>query len=209
MGDGRVEKHLRYIECGYRPHIPKMEDYRCIICLEGSVELRRLCSGCNESRVCQGCLNYVMENGFQDQVSNCPICKRPTTFQYEPVLRPTAQLLTSGLWYFLGLPVTPWKHFALMYATYNLCRGLCVRQDKTTENSPRSLVMKWNIYMRVIHIPYFLYLVFSGGRGSEKGFDSNSEDEILNEYLIGHFVTPLTVGLMIWIYKTVRRVLGR
>lgn len=178
-----------------------MMDLRCIICLEDSVELRRLCIGCNESRVCQDCLLYALQNGFQDRVSNCPICKRPTAFHFHPVLSPTAQILTSGLWYLLGFSITPWKHFALMYGTYNLYRRFCIRQDRQTENSPRTLVLKWNICMGFIHIPYFLYLMLSR--------EQFSEDEILNRYLIGHFATPLAFGLLIWIYKTIKGVLGR
>lgn len=181
-----------------------MTDHRCIICLETfspTTELRRICPECNESRICQGCLNYVFEHGFEDQVSNCPICKRPTNYHFEPVLRPTLQFSTVGVWWWFGFPLTPWKVLTVMYVMYNLVRGLCVRQDRVTENSPRTLTVKWNVCMGIIHVPYFLYLFLPR--------DRSSEDVLLSEYCLCHIVSPLMFGLMIWIHKTASGLLGR
>lgn len=180
-----------------------MTDRRCIICLESGSEgpeLRRLCPGCAESLVCRGCLSYVLENGFEDQISNCPICKRPTGFHFEPVLQPTFQILTCILWYVRDLEVSPWKIFSLMFATYNLYRSLCIRQDRQNENSPRTLKLKWSILMSVIHVPYFLYFFPR---------TSVSEDTVLNEYLICQFGIPVVFGTLIWIYKTAKGMIRR
>lgn len=178
-----------------------MTTQKCIICLEElpSHRIRKICRTCNESYICNECIQSSLENGHEDLLSNCPICNTPTDFHHIPSLSLGFQLLTVAVWWLRGFSLIPWKVIPLLHTLYTIFSNLCIRQDRTTDNSPRTLRLKWKILMTMIHTPYIFYLlVFPKA--------SDGEDGYLSEYFLFHVFVPTITGFLIWAYRKFARV---
>lgn len=175
--------------------------FRCISCLDDFSEqdLKKLCTRCNESRVCKDCLQFMSENNFIDQLSNCPLCQQPTNFHFKPFFIPRFQILTPLFWYAMGMRIVVWKTLVVLYCLYQVMRRLCIRGNTTEASNPRILVKKWNIISAVIHIPYYLYVYY---QSKSLGYGDN-EDIYLSDYTLSHIFSPLLVAVFFWVHKKI------
>jgi hypothetical protein len=169
----------------------KMET--CIICLEEfpHTQVKKICLNCRESAICGGCRKSVVESGHLEILSNCPVCKIPTSFAFNPDFSPAFHFLTGMIWCVSRLSPPTWKTATTLYMTYNVGKSIILKH--TTEH-PAEKVKGWNILNFVTHVPYIVYDLFTYTRPSE-------EEATLNTYLTFQVATPIVLAGCIWAYK--------
>lgn len=173
----------------------------CIVCLDdkNGNEMKRLCTICRETSVCGDCRRSIVEAGHHEMLSNCPICRSPTNFHFNPELIPVYQILTMLLWSGTGWVSTLWKSSGVLYVSYSILRALSMKTNAMAESHPSEITRKWNILNFVIHVPYFMFETFM----RIKGYNS-TEDHTLNGYLLYQIISPPMFVSSIWVFRKIR-----
>lgn len=172
----------------------------CIVCLEENPEnMKRLCTICRETSVCKDCRKNIIQSGHHEMLSNCPICRSPTNFNFKPELIPTYQILTMLIWSLTGWVKTIWKSSSVLYVSYSVLRILTMKTDVMAESHPSEITRKWNILNFVIHIPYFMFETFM----RFKGYNS-TDDHTLDSYLLYQVVSPPLFVSTVWVLRKIR-----
>lgn len=169
----------------------------CFICLDEEdvhEPFTRLCSTCLESKICPKCERDAYSNFLSnpDVVSNCPICRRPssTGLKSEKLfLFSYWHPLVYINWLFLELRAPLWQCILILFLSSSFLSGIVRRMSLRKRNElPSTVFKRFKILSLIIHLPYIASLWCLRGIGDDVDF-------VFDLYIVSHLIFPSALFL--------------
>jgi hypothetical protein len=130
----------------------------------------------------------------------CPICRN--VIQNQNLLK--TKLISVwhpfmlGLWWYMGVDIPVWQQTLVSITSYEYISRACRAINETSDQGrPSSLIKRWHILNKIIHIPYLMYLWYR--------HESIGDHEVINAYMASHVMGPISI---LFVLKFLFRILG-
>lgn len=181
-----------------------MTNNRCFICLDATnPAASTLCQTCSDSTICHSCLQATQANETHQHIlANCPICRKPTTWNLKISLHCWWHYVIAFFWFCAGYDIPWWLQHIMLTGSYRYMREVCRKVNREKDNqNPRKLRKRWTVWTNLTFIPYTIFLWMYPA-----GF-STSTNVII--FALGHIGFPIMASIMLYLINLMVLILNR